>query len=179
MSTDPDKSKMQDLAIRWTKVQPAVSAFIMSAIRNFHDAEDVLQRTASSLVEKHAEYDASRSFEAWAVGIARIEILRYLQRNKRDRLVFDLATLDAVAEAYANLAPRSSEVREALEICVDQLQGRTRQVMQLRYAHSLTPSQVAKQLSMSANAVMVALHRARKLLRECVSRRLAEAGSPL
>jgi RNA polymerase sigma-70 factor (ECF subfamily) len=61
-----DSQRMQLLAMAWTKAQPAVAAFITSMVGDFHQSEDLLQKTAAAIVIKYDTYDASRSFTAWA-----------------------------------------------------------------------------------------------------------------
>jgi hypothetical protein len=59
----PDElSDMQQFAVQWTQAQPSVTAFIASLVPRHHDAEDILQRTAASLISMRDQYDPSRPF---------------------------------------------------------------------------------------------------------------------
>ena len=72
----------------WTQAQPAVAGYIGSLVPNFHEAEDLLQNVAVVLLRKYPEYDESLPFVAWAMGIARFEILAKQRNFARSRTVF-------------------------------------------------------------------------------------------
>lgn len=171
-----ERSAMHDFALHWTQAQPTVAAFIWSLVPNGHDADDLLQRTAESLVEKFEEYDDSRSFVSWAMGVAKIEVLRFRQERRRDRLVFDDETIDVVEAAVNRSEYELAEMRTALKACAEQLTGRLKQVLQLHYAQEASPEDIAKRLGLSENAVFVSLHRARMAMRNCMERKWHETG---
>jgi RNA polymerase sigma factor (sigma-70 family) len=60
--------------------------------------------------------------------------------------------------------------REAVASILDQLGGRTREVMELRYLEWLDPDQIAERLGMERNAVDQALNRGHNKLREIATR---------
>ncbi len=68
-----------------TECQPLLKGYIISRIYNFWDASDVLQETNSVLLLKEADYDSSRNFKQWALGIASWQIKAYLKSYKRNR----------------------------------------------------------------------------------------------
>lgn len=168
-----DTRRTQQIAMTWGKAQSAVFAYVRSVVPDYHHAEDVVQRVAATVVEKYDEYDPARPFTAWAIGLARIEILRYRAEQSRDRLIFDEAVIEKVTQAYANLAPRVDDLQEALEYCVDQLQGKNRAVLDLHYLRDMKPQDVADRMGISSNSVYVILHRIRTVLRKCIRLRLA------
>jgi DNA-directed RNA polymerase specialized sigma24 family protein len=63
-------------------------------------------------------------------------------------------------------------MKQALAQCLEQVTGRSRRLLELRYAGDMDLPQIAVQLQMKPNAVYVSLHRTRHLLRECIRRRL-------
>jgi len=168
-----DQKNMEELAVRWTQAQPVVAAFINSLIPSFHDAEDVLQIVAVTVAKKFLQYDRTRPFVAWAIGIAKFEILHYRRQSARGRHIFDDKMVDNIAQAYQETAGELGDLRNALRKCVREVQGRSRKLLELRYIRELKPARIARQLGMTANAVFVALHRIRIILRECIERQLA------
>ena len=54
----------------WKRARPSVASFIASVVPNLDDADDLQQRVAVAVVRKFADFDRSRSFAAWAIGIA-------------------------------------------------------------------------------------------------------------
>ena len=97
-----NEQTMTELTIRWTKAQPVVSGFISSMVPNFHDAEDILQRVALALVRKFDQYNHSKPFVDWALGMARYEILAYRRNKTTDKHFFDHDVITSMAAAAAN-----------------------------------------------------------------------------
>lgn len=157
-----------DLEHEWATAHPIVSSFVHSVVRAHHDAEDLIQRTAMAVLAKFSEYQPDRPFVGWAIGVARIEILRFRQERARERLVFDEAAIDAVAAAYEGTHEKLRELREAVDLCRQKLRGRLRQVIERYFLRDVSAAEVATELGISENAVLVALHRARAILRDCM-----------
>lgn len=160
----------------WTLAQPVVSAFIVSAVRDFAARDDVLQETAVAVMESFGRYDPQRPFVAWAMGIAQNQVRLYLRRIQRDRIVFDDDVLAQLAVAFEETSPQQSQALGFLHGCLDQLEGRARELCELRYARDLKPAAIAESLGMSANTVAKALQRIRDQLRACIERKAAVEG---
>ena len=174
MPSDNQKNKaMKDLAVHWTKAQPAVASFIYALIPNFHDAEDILQRVAVILVEKYDQYDPQRRFLDWALGIARYEILKYQRRYARDRRIFQQqATIEVISEVYAHADVQFNAMHQALGKCVTQLKDRDRRLLEMWYVREEGPDKIMQYLGVARKTVYVLLHRLRRVLRDCVERRI-------
>lgn len=153
-----------------------VSAFIVSAVRDFSARDDVLQETAIAVVESFHRYDPQRPFVAWALGIAQNQVQLYLRRMHRDRLVFDDDILFQLAIAFEATSLEESRSLDFLRSCLDQLDGRARQLCELRYGGDLMPAVIAESLGMTANTVAKALQRIRDKLRACIERKAAVDG---
>lgn len=169
---------MRNFADEWAEAEPAVAAFITSLAPNADDAEDLLQRTAEGLIRRWRDYDPNRPFVAWAIGSARIEVLRFRQERGRDRHVFDEEAVDALAQAHADHSVELAAAREALDGCVEGLTSRLRQVLQMHQGEGVPVEQVAGRLSLSVGAVRVALSRAREAVRKCLEQGLGIGRSP-
>ncbi|MBA2117599.1 sigma-70 family RNA polymerase sigma factor [Bremerella alba] len=161
----------------WMKAQPSVFAFVIASTPQFSDAEDLLQEVAAEVAIRFDEYDPKRPFLPWALWVAKIKIADFYRLKKRERLVFAGEAIDALAAACTRVQSLMSEEQGALEHCLKETTGRTRQLLLLRYAEDLKPRQIAKRLSMSAAAVRVTLSRARSALGKCVEQRLGRKTS--
>lgn len=163
----------------WTLAQPVVSAFVISVVRDFSARDDVLQEVAVAVMESFDRYDPQRPFVGWAMGIAQNQVRLYLRRIQRDRLVFDDDVLVQLAVAFEETSPERSQTLGFLRGCLDQLEGRARELCELRYGRDLKPAAIAESLGMSGNTVAKALQRIRDQLRACVERKAAvEGGMP-
>lgn len=68
-------------------LQPKIKAFVLSRVINRCDAFDVIQDINRVIIEKEQEFDDARDFDAWGMGIARLQILAYLTKIKRNKNV--------------------------------------------------------------------------------------------
>jgi RNA polymerase sigma-70 factor (ECF subfamily) len=145
-----------------------VAAFVRTLATDFHESEEILQRVAVTLVRKYEQYDPGRPFVAWAIGIAKIETLAFLRERRQERLVFDDALVAGIAESHERAAQASSSIPQFLSDCVEELDGRSRRAIQLRYGEDMRTAQIAEALEIGDGAARMLLSRARTMLRRCV-----------
>ncbi len=155
----------------WTLAQPAVSAFVAALVHDFRDRDDVLQDIAVAVLESFPSYDPARPFTAWAIGVARNQVRLYLRRRRRDRLVFDEATIACLADAFGDIDADEVRRLDHLRECLTLLASRARGLCQLRYEQDMKPAAIAERVGMTPNSVAKALQRIRDQLRECLERR--------
>jgi RNA polymerase sigma-70 factor (ECF subfamily) len=160
----------------WIRAQPVVSAYINSLVPDFHAAEDRLQDVAVILLRKYADYDVSRPFVSWALGVARLEVLAARNDRTRSSLCAHPGIASVVADAYAELSPELEQRKEALRRCLEGVRGRPLDLLRLRYEASLPPREITGRVGMSAGAVRAMLCRTRAALQACIERRLASEG---
>lgn len=161
----------------WTLAQPVVSAFVTSVVRDFKDRDDVLQEIAVVVFESFDSYDQQRPFVPWVMGVARNQVGLYLRQRVKNRLVFDVDTVNCLATAFTELSPREQHRLDALTDCLKLLDDRARELCHLRYYDNLKPAGIAEKLGMAPNAVAKALQRIRDQLRDCINRRTVEAST--
>jgi RNA polymerase sigma-70 factor (ECF subfamily) len=155
---------------QWTAALPKVAAFVGSMVFDISDRDDVLQDCAVAAMTSFERYDSSRPFAAWVIGVARNQVRLYLRRKSNDPHIFDEDALDSLVEAFARVRPEQEQKLTHLEICVEQLEGRARQLCELRYVHDLKPAAIAKELKMTPNTVAKSLQRIREQLRDCIEK---------
>lgn len=177
MTQGIDESNRQ-VARLWTLAQPRISAFVTSVVRDFRDRDDLMQDIAVAVFESFDSYDAKRPFPQWALGVARNQFKTYLRKRKRDheRLVFDDETVACVESAFANQSTEELQKMEFLQACVQELDGRGRQLCELRYEDEQKPATISETVGMPGTAVRKALQRIREQLRQCVERKAAAEG---
>jgi RNA polymerase sigma-70 factor, ECF subfamily len=158
---------ISELARHWTAVQPTVASYISFAIRNFNDAQDVLQDVAATLVETFERYDRTKPFLPWALGVARYKVLVY-RRVHATECILGIESLERLAHVYGDMGSQFDLWHEALERCLQKIPDKSQQLLRLRYEKDMKPGQIAGQVKSSVAAVKMNLHRIRHLLRDCV-----------
>lgn len=157
----------------WSQAQPIVAAMITGAVYDFHDAEDLVARVAETVVRNFGEYDRSRPFIPWCLGIARYQILKHYERRSGERhIYFDEHTLQAIEVAHAEIATELPGRLAALRECLKHVKGKSRQVLEMRYMYDIKPDVLADAMGISRNAVWLLLSRARAALKSCIEKKM-------
>jgi RNA polymerase sigma-70 factor (ECF subfamily) len=173
MTNQGSNHDTERLTACWTRAQPIVTSYIASVIRNFADVEDVLQEVAMAVARQYPDSDQSLPFIPWALAIARHKVADYQRKHyHKTKVVFDDAVLQQVESAYTEIELEVPEIRRALDTCVERLQKRARQLMELRYMHGMKPAEIADRVGMTANSVSQALFRMRQALSDCIRARM-------
>ncbi len=167
----------RQVARHWALAQPKVSAFVTSVVRDFSDRDDIVQDIAVAVFESFDSYDSERPFIAWAMGVARNQVGLYLRRHGRNRLVFDQGTVECLEAAFAGVSAAESRELDFLQNCIGKLDGRGRQLCELRYQKGLKPAAISQAIGMANTAVRKALQRIRERLRECIQKNAVAEGT--
>ena len=151
-----------------------VRGFIRSLIRDRHLADDVLQETFITVTRKASDFEAGTNFPRWVCAIARLKVLEGLRRERGQGVVLSEEAIEALAASEHAPGP---DVRiDVLNQCLSELPPTMRRSLGLRYESNMKPAEIARVMGWKAEAVYVALSRARQLLRECIERKSHRAG---
>lgn len=168
------RTLVQGLFVRHT---PALRGFILALVRDFTVVDDVLQETFVHVTAKAAEFELGTNFQAWANAIARFKILEARRTARRQAHALSAEVIESLC-ACAPDEPAADPRLDLLRQCLEDLAPKAKQAIELRYAQAHKPAEIARRLGWTAESVYVALSRARGVLRDCLSRKLAnEAGS--
>jgi RNA polymerase sigma-70 factor (ECF subfamily) len=177
MNSGPPEPNRDFLALMMPN-QRSIRNFIYSIHPEAGDLDDLMQDTAISLWEKFDTFDHSREFLPWAMRLAYFEVLRFRKKRSRDRLVFSDQLVDVLAGEAPEAVP-AEPVRQALESCLCQLDGRARDVIEARYGHGTSITDLAAARNESVHRLYRILEKVRGLLIACVRRQLAAEGHRL
>jgi len=159
--------------------QSRLFGYIHSLVRDLDDADDLFQQTTLLLWKKFDEFDRTRSFPAWACGVARFEVANFLRARGRQRLYFGDELTLLLVEAQTDFPDQEREERrEALARCMDKLRQRDRQLLEECYNDPAGVSGVAGRLGRVPQSVHNSLRRIRRALFECIHRNLAREDTP-
>lgn len=161
----------------WTSSQPSVGNYVRSVVRDRAAAADVLQETALVIFRRFEEFDEQRPFVAWALGIARFQVMGMQRDAARSLVVFDDEVLEKFTDSWAAQVVETSDRSEALESCIERLASHAQQIVRLRYFEEMNADQIAKQLGGNGASIRVTLQRVREQLRTCIDRQIQLEGS--
>ena len=162
-----------EFVLELTQAQQSLLSYIYRRVANRDQAQEVLQQTNLVLCRKADKFELGSNFNAWAVTMARYQILSYRKDVARDRLVF-------TDEVFAVVDDRDEEnlVREEhnriLRFCYRKLSKVNQELVKLRYQDGLSLRQAADELNKQVGAVKVQIHRIRLNLKKCVHEQLKE-----
>lgn len=160
----------------FTRAQRPLFLFILSQTGNADIAEEVLQEANVILWAKRDQFEPETNFDAWARRIATYEVLKQRQRKRRNKVQFSDDFLQAVAAEFEAQVPQWERRRDALRKCLEKLGADDRELIQVRYQPGVSGKELAQMLGRPANSVYQSLGRIRRILLDCVQRRLASEG---
>ncbi|MFW5844948.1 MAG: sigma-70 family RNA polymerase sigma factor, partial [Planctomycetota bacterium] len=127
--------------------------------------------------DAYPDRDQAIAFLPWILTIARHKAIDFIRRSTRSRLrIQDPEALERLHDAAVELAPELERRQEAMRTCLEQVDDRGRQLLELHYSERLPLTDVAERLQLRLGAVKTALHRLRSRLRACIERRLRGDG---
>lgn len=168
----PEETLHRSFLRQFLPTEGLLRAYFRTATRDPAEAEDLLQEVSAVLWEKFASYDETRPFRAWALGFARLQVLKWKQKWARSREILSDEALELLENVALQGAEDAEERRVHLRRCVAELPSHLRDIIRWRYLEELPIAQLASRLRKSVAAVEMILVRLRRALRECVDRRL-------
>lgn len=160
----------------WRACAAHVRAYIGAVLFDRSLRDDLLQNTAMAAFQKFDQYDPNRPFTSWAIGIARLEVLRARRSIARAKVVFDSEAVDKITAVYQAKIDEYDYRREALAKCLEHLPEEKRALLRLRYFESMPYPDIAAKLTCQEGAVRTMLCRLRAALDACIRRRLSQEG---
>ena len=149
--------------------QMRIYAFILSLVRNYDDADDLMQDTANTMWQKYSECQPIRDFVSWGIQVAYYKILDYRKKQNREIHVHFNSPLFEKVLAVAKTINRDCDDRmEKLKNCLKQLGPRAKKFIELRYYQDLKPKQISVLLGISVFNVYKVLSRIHSQLVNCV-----------
>lgn len=174
MNEESRKQVVQEIARHQSRLRGLVRCLLVRS----SDVDDILQEINAVLWEKADDFQPGTDFWAWASQIARFKVVNQIRKYGRERLVFDDAILEQLAEIAADKLEQLDRRREALDHCLQRLPPPQRQLIDLRYAGGQTVESIAESIGRPAGSVRQTLYRIRTALQSCIEGQLASRGEP-
>ena len=159
----------------------ALLGFIFALTRDPLAAEEIFQEVALAILGEAAAGKSVDPFLPWAREVARRRVAEYYRKSTQRRVApLNESMVELISRSYRE--NEEGPEREALRLaslrrCVDQLGGRAREVIDLRYRLQRGVEQIAAALSWRSDSVHVLLARTRRILADCVRSKLSSAES--
>ncbi|PQO30746.1 RNA polymerase subunit sigma-70 [Blastopirellula marina] len=153
--------------------QQRIFAFVVSLAPGWNEAEDIFQRVSVVLWRKWDEYDQEKEFQGWALGVARLEVLKHMSDVRRRREIIDIDAIKAVEARTLQVADEVGDRMAALRDCMLKLPHDQRSLVERCYAGIEKIKDIADTLELTSNSLYSRLKRIREALHECIDRKMA------
>lgn len=178
MSTNPPEESPHDRQAEFvtalTAAHGKLLGYLMALLGRRADAEDVLQRSSILMWRKFRDFSVDSDFVAWASTFCYYEAKNYLRLAARSPLHFDEELLTTLArERLEDISLREHRLR-ALEKCVETLGIPEQKLIRAAYLDNHGINTLAAQMNRAPQTLYNKLNHLRRLLAECVQRKLAE-----
>lgn len=152
--------------------QMRIYAFILSLVRNYEDADDILQDTANTMWQKYSDCQPVKDFVAWGMQIAYYKILDHRKRQKsHSHIQFNSELFEKMVPLVQKVHLASDHRIDKLKKCLQLLSEREFKLVDLRYYQNTKPRQIATLLGMSILNVYKSMSRVHGRLLECMQNR--------
>ena len=148
------------------RFERVVFGLCLRMLTHRQDAEDVTQESLVRIVRNLHRWDSSRPFLPWMTAIAANRCRTHLTRRAR-RPMGTLAEPDTTAMVDSD----SRELREELQLAIDQLREEYRNCFELFYLQEQSCAEISELVGVPEGTVKTWLHRARKELADALRRR--------
>ena len=156
--------------------EAAIHTFLRAILPVGSDVDETFQTTMTSLWEKFADYDTSHDFKPWAFGIAKQKALALLQEGQREKLIFGDELIEKLSDQTMASESRFMSQQEAIDGCLQKLGHSQRELVLRAHAKGVRTDHLAESLGHTPMALDRKLQRIRKILLECVNKRIAMDG---
>jgi RNA polymerase sigma-70 factor (ECF subfamily) len=158
--------------------RPMLRAYLFAMTHDRSLVDDLLSDVAIEVARTWAAYDQARPFGPWARGVARRLALKALSRRGRWELGLPEGVLETLGVAMDELCDgvdMAAQQRQ-LQRCLERLNPRARELMQLRYFEEQPLEAIASRVARTMGALYTAYSRIHDALLRCMQ--LAEEPAP-
>ena len=163
-----EHGRADDLASVFDEVAPGLRALAGWVLPNSQDADDVLQATFLTAIERRESFDPEQSVRAWLAGILVKRARQHVARESRTIRADDLRSPRA-ADPVA--AASEAELERRLHGALERLPARDRDVLIPLLAGGESPKAIARLQGVKPGTVRVRIHRALARLRKSLPAR--------
>ena len=172
-----DEKRLELLVRLLTRHQGELFRFIFAMHPHEEDARDILQEASVALCRKIEDYDVTQPFLPWALGFAYLEVMKYRERNQRAARLLKRELIEQLMKERQYQEPTLELRLQALEHCMEKLPVTDQALIQQRYQAKVAIEEMVAQSGSSRRTLFRNLDRIRRLLFDCINRRIASMDS--
>lgn len=143
-------------------------SFLFMMVHNETDAEDLLQDTAATMLEKFEQYQQGTNFTAWGMMIAKNKAINFLNKNAKTRPQFRQDLYERISEIEMKESEDNSQRAAAMKKCLEKIQDADKKILQMRYEDDCSMKKIASILGRSKTGIYHTLARIHSLLNNCI-----------
>ena len=150
-----------------------LAPYVYSLTGDWNDTEEVVQRVRLKLWRQFDQYDRTLSFGAWARAIAYYEVRTYRKQKQRRPEYLTESVVAKLSNSYEELPQTNDWRHEALQECLSKLKSQDRDIVAEYYSTQFGEiGNLSEKVGVSVQALRQKIYRIRKMLFECVERKL-------
>ncbi len=167
------------ITIKFMESREMLLAYIRSIVCDFHIAEDVLQETIITAMQKSETLKDIEFFPGWIRKIARFKSLNTIKKEQNRKICsLSDAILNKLDEDWTNEESFSSSLRmEHLRLCMKDLMPKAQKVIELRYYSELSGQKLADKLGVKITSAYSRLTKIHRILENCIESKLKKGGN--
>lgn len=163
--------------------QSMLRAFVASLLPGAPGVDDVVQETNVILWKKRETFELGTNFRAWALRIARLQVMTHVRQIRQQRWnCFDDNLAELIADETEELLADERQQNRLghLRGCLHKLPESDRDLLLRRYWRSQPLREFAIMSGQSLSKIKVRLFRIRAALKRCIENqvKLAESRTP-
>ena len=162
--------------------EAGVRAFFRVRVFDWAAADDLAQDVFVTAYQRIATFRRESRFRGWLRGIAVNHLRNYL-RQRRDDPVGGGEELQVLLTQQIDLnyekhyfsdgeVPEEDVLLDALESCLSEVKGTSRELLEKRYQTGQTVREIAKETGRGYSALVMQLLRIRQSLAECIRQKI-------
>lgn len=148
--------------------QRRIHGLILALVPNGPDADDILQEACTVMWQKFDEFDPGTNFAAWALRVARYQVMAYYSTRRRQKARLSDETIDTMVDRMSAAPARDDARSAALDGCLEGLPDRERDLLEMRYRGDVPTDELARRAGTTVFAVYKALDRIHGRLLDCM-----------
>jgi RNA polymerase sigma-70 factor (ECF subfamily) len=146
------------IRVLYLRYKDNVYGYVLSFVRDQHEAEDITQHVFLKLMSAIHKYEARAvPFTSWLLRVARNVALDHVRRRRA-------VLCDEVYDATDESLRSSDDLRRGLEQALESLPEEQRNVIVLRHLAGFAPGEIAAQMGRTESSIHGLHHRARRSL---------------